>query len=142
MRPGFLNNEEFAQVVRNAPLVAIDLIIRDPDGLGIDVDNAMNVLAVTCERRPLVFFNLKAILENKERSPDPGDNQEEYSHEQRTLEVRYELEIRNQLHQQIKEIVGLVRAKEELALLKNSRAWRMTAALRRLSSALRNSGIM
>ena len=26
-----LNNDEFAQVVRNAPLVAIDLIIRDPE---------------------------------------------------------------------------------------------------------------
>jgi colanic acid biosynthesis protein WcaH len=31
MRPRFLNKEEFAQVVRNTPLVAIDLIIRDPD---------------------------------------------------------------------------------------------------------------
>jgi colanic acid biosynthesis protein WcaH len=31
MRPRFLNNDEFAQVVRNAPLVAVDLIIRDPE---------------------------------------------------------------------------------------------------------------
>jgi len=31
MRPRFLNNDEFAQVVRNAPLVGIDLIIRDPE---------------------------------------------------------------------------------------------------------------
>ena len=31
MRPRFLNNDEFAQVVRNAPPVAIDLIIRDPE---------------------------------------------------------------------------------------------------------------
>jgi colanic acid biosynthesis protein WcaH len=31
MRPRFLNTDEFAQVVRNTPLVAIDLIIRDPD---------------------------------------------------------------------------------------------------------------
>jgi colanic acid biosynthesis protein WcaH len=31
MRPRFLNKDEFAQVVRNTPLVAIDLIIRDPD---------------------------------------------------------------------------------------------------------------
>jgi colanic acid biosynthesis protein WcaH len=30
MHPRFLNKEEFAQVVRNTPLVAIDLIIRDP----------------------------------------------------------------------------------------------------------------
>jgi colanic acid biosynthesis protein WcaH len=30
MRPRFLNGNEFAKVVRNTPLVAIDLIIRDP----------------------------------------------------------------------------------------------------------------
>ena len=31
MRLRFLNKDEFAQVVRNTPLVSIDLIIRDPD---------------------------------------------------------------------------------------------------------------
>src|SRR5215470_19822082 len=31
MRPRFRNRDEFAQVVRNTALVAIDLIIRDPD---------------------------------------------------------------------------------------------------------------
>ena len=31
MRPRFLNKHEFAQVVRNTPLVSIDLIIRNPD---------------------------------------------------------------------------------------------------------------
>ena len=31
MRPRFLNKNEFVQVVRNTPLVSIDLIIRDPD---------------------------------------------------------------------------------------------------------------
>jgi GDP-mannose mannosyl hydrolase len=31
MRPRLLNKDEFAQVVRNAPLVAIDVIIRNPD---------------------------------------------------------------------------------------------------------------
>ena len=31
MHPRFLNKDEFAQVVRNTPLVSIDLIIRDPD---------------------------------------------------------------------------------------------------------------
>ena len=31
MRSRFLKKHEFAQVVRHAPLVAIDLIIRDPD---------------------------------------------------------------------------------------------------------------
>jgi len=31
MPPRVLNKNEFAQVVRNTPLVAIDLIIRDPD---------------------------------------------------------------------------------------------------------------
>ena len=31
MRPRFLNKDEFAQVVRNTPLVSIDVIIRNPD---------------------------------------------------------------------------------------------------------------
>ena len=31
MRPRFLNRDEFAQVVRNTPLVSIDVIIRNPD---------------------------------------------------------------------------------------------------------------
>src|SRR5215469_8059896 len=31
MRPRFLKKDEFSQVVRNTPLVAIDSIIRDPD---------------------------------------------------------------------------------------------------------------
>jgi colanic acid biosynthesis protein WcaH len=31
MRVRLLNKDEFAQVVRNTPLVSIDLIIRDPD---------------------------------------------------------------------------------------------------------------
>src|SRR5215472_14389317 len=31
MRPRFLDKDEFAQVVRNTPLISIDLIIHDPD---------------------------------------------------------------------------------------------------------------
>src|SRR5438034_4967049 len=31
MPPRFLNKDEFSQVVRNAPLLSIDLIIRNPD---------------------------------------------------------------------------------------------------------------
>ena len=31
MHPRFLNKDEFVQVVRNTPLVSIDVIIRDPD---------------------------------------------------------------------------------------------------------------
>ena len=31
MRSRFLDKDEFAHVVRNTPLVSIDLIIRDPD---------------------------------------------------------------------------------------------------------------
>lgn len=61
---------------------------------GIDVDNAMNVFAVTCEHRPLVFFDLKAMLESTRPHPfDPEENEEGYFHEQKELEVRYELEM-------------------------------------------------
>jgi len=91
---------------------------------GIDVDNAMNVLAVTCESRPLVFFDLRAILE----STRPSENQEIDAREQAS-ELRYELEIQNRLNEQIKEI------EEQFA---SSRSWRITAPLRRISSALRS----
>jgi hypothetical protein len=123
-----MNDEDFLRG-RSTP--------REAGPKGIGVDNAMNVLAITCEQRPLAFFDFKAILENPERSPDPEDKP---SHEQRTMEVRYELEIQNQWQQQIKEIEQL--AEEQLALIKNSRSWRITAPLRRLSSALRNLSVM
>ena len=101
---------------------------------GIDVDNAMNVIAVTCAGRPLVFFDLKAILESTQcRLPDPGENQESYSREQRALELRYELETQNRLNQEIKEIEERAVAKFE-----SSTSWRITAPLRRVSSALRS----
>jgi WD40 repeat protein len=99
---------------------------------GIDVDNTMNVLAVTSESRPLVFFDLRAILESTQfRSPDPGENQESYS-EQRALELRYELDIQNRLNQEIKEI-----EERSVATYESSTSWRVTAPLRRVSSALR-----
>jgi len=91
---------------------------------GIDVDNAMSVLAVTCESRPLAFFDLRAILE----STRPSENQEIDAREQAS-ELRYELEIQNRLNEQIKEI------EEQFA---SSRSWRITAPLRRISSALRS----
>jgi WD40 repeat protein len=100
---------------------------------GIDVDNAVNVLAVTCESQPLVFFDLKAILQSTQlRSHDPGES-EGYSREQRALELRYELEMQNRLNQEIKEIEERAVAKFE-----SSTSWRITAPLRRVSSALRS----
>jgi hypothetical protein len=100
---------------------------------GIDVDNAMNVLAVTGESRPLVFFDLKAILESTQFRSDPSENQESDAREQRALELRYELEIQNRLNQEIKEMEERAVAKFE-----SSTSWRITAPLRRVSSALRS----
>ena len=100
---------------------------------GIDVDNAMNVIAVTCEGRPLAFFDLKAILESTQfRSRDPGENQEHHR-EQRALELRYELEMQNRLNQEIRET-----KERAVATFESSTSWRITAPLRQVSSALRS----
>jgi hypothetical protein len=101
---------------------------------GIDIDNDMNILAITCQCRPLVFFNLKSILEETSvRSPDSRrEYQENYSDEQSTSELRYELDIQTRLNREIEEIA------EGINVLKSSRSWRITAPLRGVSSALRN----
>jgi hypothetical protein len=76
---------------------------------------------------------LKAILQSTQlRSHDPGES-EGYSREQRALELRYELEMQNRLNQEIKEIEERAVAKFE-----SSTSWRITAPLRRVSSALRS----
>src|SRR5262249_54887939 len=88
---------------------------------GIDVDNAMNIFAITCGNQPLAFFDLKAITE---------ETPESYCHDQRALEINFELETGLRLTQG-------ARAEAEVAALTNSRAWRITAPLRRVAKKLR-----
>jgi hypothetical protein len=119
-----INDEDFVRLRSNP---------HEGGPKGIDVDNVMSVLAVTSESQPLVFFDLKALLESTQfRSPDPSGNQESDAREQRALELRYELEIQSRLNQEITEI-----EEHAIAKFESSTSWRITAPLRRISSALR-----
>lgn len=71
---------------------------------GIDVNNANNILVTTCERQPLAFFDLAAILESSKKvtssSNHAGDKSsrrssyllaEGWLHDQKAPKVKYEL---------------------------------------------------
>jgi DNA-binding beta-propeller fold protein YncE len=109
------------------------LFVRGQDGpeeggpKGLDIDAGSNVLVVTSECRPLAFFDVPALLARDQLY-------ERSQREQRALEVRCELNIMehsNALKTKVMEAEALVES------MRNSRAWRMTAPLRRLNAALR-----
>lgn len=82
---------------------------------GLDIDAGSNVVVVTSECQPLVFFDLPALLQHGLAGGSVR--------EQRILDIRYELQ--------------MARKVTEANTLRNSRSWRITAPLRRLDSTLR-----
>lgn len=101
---------------------------------GIDIDNSMTTFVTTCEVQPLAFFDLAGVLEEmflmqrngSHSSPGFGEtlneSYERHCRDQRALEIKYELERQDQSNQAV-------------ALLMNSRSWRITAPLRWVSDA-------
>jgi hypothetical protein len=101
---------------------------------GIDIDNSMSTFVTTCEVLPLAFFDLAGVLEwiflmqrnGSHSSPGFGEtlneSYETHCQGQRALEIKYELERQDQSNQAV-------------ALLMNSRSWRITAPLRWVSDA-------
>lgn len=87
---------------------------------GLDIDAGSNVVVVTSECQPLEFFDLPALLQHGLASGSVR--------EQRILDIRYELQ--------------MARKVTEANTLRNSRSWRMTAPLRRLSSTLRRHRLL
>jgi hypothetical protein len=70
---------------------------------GIDINNTMDVLVVTCEQQPLAFFDLETILKSAHlrsgfASPQPGHafrssspSRDHWRSARKALEVRYQL---------------------------------------------------
>jgi DNA-binding beta-propeller fold protein YncE len=82
---------------------------------GLDIDAGSNVVAVTSECQPLSFFDLPAMLQ--------AGLAEASRREQRMLDIRYELQ--------------MARKVVDANNLRDSRSWRLTAPLRRVTSTLR-----
>jgi hypothetical protein len=89
----------------------------DPSGpKGIDVDSSLNTLVTTCEVEPLAFFDLAAIVQTYLLQSTSG----------RQEQVKYELDRLYELQHEI----------DQLAWLRQSLSWRITAPLRRVKSSL------
>jgi hypothetical protein len=82
---------------------------------GLEIDAGSNVAVIASESRPLAFFDLPAILQEAVTGRS--------LREQRMLDIRYELQMASKV----------VAANN----LRNSRSWRITAPLRRVTSTLR-----
>jgi hypothetical protein len=90
---------------------------------GLDIDAHSQVLAVTSEGQPLAFFEVAALLQ---RASADGSIREAS-----VLGIRYEVSLMRE-RRRVRE-----RARDEIDALRNSRSWRITAPLRRLSAAMR-----
>jgi hypothetical protein len=129
-----LNDEDFLRGRHNP---------REGGPKGIDIDAGMTIFVTTCEVQRLAFFDLAAILKEaplqkylQGNGAHPSGNEagtqfdgldEGHLRSQKELEMKYELDIFSQDRE---------RAKAELALLTNSRSWRMTAPIRWALSSL------
>ena len=94
----------------------------DPSGpKGIDVDSSLNTLVTTCEVQPLAFFDFAAIIQTNllKKSNE--------CQEQASFQIKYELERLCELQHQVR----------ELAQLRESVSWRITAPLRWVRSSAR-----
>lgn len=96
---------------------------------GIDIDVCTSVLVTTCEVQPLAFFDLGMVI--KTLSPSLGNEVQtslvggldliEEMNCQKSIELKCELNIQEEFE-------------EQLARMINSRSWRLTAPLRRIST--------
>ena len=93
---------------------------------GLDLDSSSNLLVVTSECQPLTFFNLPALLEHAFASDS--------SRERRILGISHELGLMQETRKIVAEKVAL---QNSIHQLRNSRSWRITAPLRRLTSLFR-----
>ena len=98
---------------------------------GIDIDNATNVVVVTCETQPLAFFDLDAILESacegKLISNSNYSLSKDWRRKQKMSEISCELELQD-LEKKSKAVI---------VEMMNSESWQITAPLRWLMAKVR-----
>jgi WD40 repeat protein len=93
----------------------------DPSGpKGIDVDSSLNTLVTTCEVQPLTFFDFAAIVQTYLLQRSSARQ------EQASFQIKYELDRVCELQHEV----------QQLALLRGSLSWRITAPLRWVKSSL------
>lgn len=93
---------------------------------GLAIDRSSSVLAVTSECQPLAFFDMAALVQHAER----GDT----AHEQRILDVRYELSLMRESQSARQQILEQAR--------QNSSWSSLAAPLRRLRVYLRRRALL
>jgi len=107
---------------------------------GLDIDSSMSTLVTTCEIQPLAFFDLAKTLEWLsliEASGASGLEEtlrasyERHCQDQRSLEIRYELERQQAVEREA------VQLRQALAAVTNTKSWRYTAPLRAIYGFLR-----
>jgi hypothetical protein len=104
---------------------------------GIDLSPDGRVLAVTCQQAPLAFFDVADVLEIGE--PDLRRSTEEFEAAREAL-VRHLVAARAGARDTV---AAAGRSSDrELQNLLNSRSWRVTAPLRRLSASLQQAAAM
>ena len=92
---------------------------------GLDVEPRAGVLVVTSEQQPLAFFDLRTAIPG-ERSPELDD-----------ALVRYELDLLSQADEfKAKAEKDVATARAQLAEVLATKAWRLTAPVRRLNAVL------
>jgi hypothetical protein len=96
---------------------------QDGGPKGIDLDHSTSILVTTCKVQPLAFFDLAGILVRISRTTA--------DEEQKALEMKYELDVQDEF------LAIQDKFKDEIAQIKNSRSWRITAPLRWTGSLLR-----
>jgi len=93
---------------------------------GLDIDPRANVLVVTSECQPLVFFDVPTLLDHARTAAAA-------STETRGLELRHELAM-------MQEIRDLTVAVSDAQAFQNTVSWRITAPLRHVRAAFRRHG--
>jgi hypothetical protein len=128
---GVRNPVKSHRVLKEEDFLRGHTTVYDGGAKGIDIDNSMRIFATTCEVQPLAFFDLAKILEevSLQGVPSLPGAAGALDAKQRAFEVNYELDSSPHVSEDD--------LKYQLARIKSSRSWRLTAPYRWLGSLVR-----